>query len=88
METELRPGQHLEQFLEGPEAARQGDEAIRQFGHAGLAGMHRIDHLEPRQPAMADLPVHERLRDDPVTWPPAAMQASATAPIRPTLPPP
>src|SRR2546430_13388290 len=45
MHAELGPGDHFEQFLKSPIAARESDDRIRELGHAGFASMHAWDHL-------------------------------------------
>jgi hypothetical protein len=88
VEAELGPGEDLEELLEGAQPARQGDETVGQLGHAGLAGVHRIDHLEAGQASWPTSHSSSARGITPTTRPPAARQASATMPIRPTLPPP
>jgi hypothetical protein len=60
VEAELGPGEDLEELLEGAQPAGQGDETVGQLGHAGLAGVHRVDHLEAGQALVADLPFEQR----------------------------
>ena len=54
MKPQLAPGQNFAEFLEGAEAAGQGDETVGQLGHARLAGVHRIDDFDPRQCPVID----------------------------------
>ena len=46
VKAELRPGEDFGEFLEGAEAAGQGDEGIRQLGHESLALVHGGDDAE------------------------------------------
>src|SRR5690606_27856759 len=62
-QAELAPGQHLEHFVHGAEAAGQGDETVGQFEHPRLAGVHGIDDFQPRHALVRDLPVDQLLRD-------------------------
>ncbi|MNT19292.1 hypothetical protein D3C72_1545470 [compost metagenome] len=62
-DAELAPGQHLEDFFHGAEAAGQGDEAIGQIEHARLALMHRTDDLQFGQAAMGHFPVGQLARN-------------------------
>ena len=50
VQAELRPGHHLEEFFQRAEAARQCQEAIAQFGHAGLPFVHCLHDQQPAQP--------------------------------------
>ena len=61
---ELRPGQLLDQLLQGADAARQGHEGVRALEHQALAGVHVGHHhglLDVRQHVLARL---EEVRDD------------------------
>src|SRR4051794_10815616 len=64
VQPELVPGVDLEELLERPDAAREGDEGVRQLRHQRLALVHGVDHAQLAQRRMADLAIHERLRDD------------------------
>lgn len=64
VEAEQAGGPELEELLEGPEAARKGDEGVGELGEPRLALVHRADHLQPRQPAVADLVLVEEAGDD------------------------
>ncbi|MNM90397.1 hypothetical protein D3C81_1026570 [compost metagenome] len=62
--AELAPGPYLEQFLQGSQAAGQGDEGVAQLGHARLARVHAIHYFQTGQTVVADLGVLQALRDD------------------------
>ena len=62
---QLRPRSDLREFLERTEAARQGDEPIRQLGHDRLSLVERADDAQLRDAGMRELAVHEPLRDHP-----------------------
>src|SRR5687767_5001428 len=62
--AELAPGDDLEGLVEGPHAARQDYEGLRQVEHHALAGVHAVDDLEFREPAVTELCVLQVLRDD------------------------
>ena len=64
VDAEHRPGQRLDDLLERPEAAGQGDEGIGQLGHPRLALVHRLDDLQLREAAVADLARPQRARQD------------------------
>ena len=64
MEAELRPGPHLEDLLEGADAAGQGNKAVSEFGHQRLARVHRGCDVQFGQPLMREFLLHQRLRDD------------------------
>src|SRR5215213_8496177 len=87
VQAEPAPAPHLEQLLHGADPAGQSEERIRQLSHEGLALMQVLDNVQLGQPAMGDLTVDELLRDD-ANGLPASSTASASSPIRPTLPPP
>jgi hypothetical protein len=63
VQAELRPGDRLEQFLEGADAARQRDERVGVLGHPRLALVHRVDDVHRGDAGVADLAGHERVRD-------------------------
>src|SRR6185503_9856559 len=44
--AELRPRDHLAEFLEGAEPSRHGDKRIRQRRHRRLAFVHRVDDTQ------------------------------------------
>lgn len=62
--TQLGPGPLLEDLLQGPGAAGQGDEALGEVGHHGLALVHRGDHMEFGQAPVSQLPILQGLRED------------------------
>ena len=69
VEAQLAPGNDFAEFLKGAEAPGQGDEAIRQFRHAGLAGVHGIHHFQPGDLAVFQVPprhflTHQGLGND------------------------
>ena len=88
-DAELAPGQHLEHLVQRAEAAGQGDETVGQVEHARLALVHRADDFQLRvTPLCATSQLTSCSGITPITSPPASSTASATTPIRPTLPPP
>ena len=64
VQPELRPRRDLGQLLERPEPARQGDEAVGQGRHLGLALVERLDHAQLGQAAVCQLAVDQPARDD------------------------
>ena len=71
--AELRPSQDFQDFLEGAEAAGQGDEGILLLGHQRLAFVHGVDDVQVLQVEVYDFAGDERLRGmTPVTLPPPA----------------
>ena len=54
MVPELRPGPDFEQLFERPDTAGHGNEPVGQFGHQGLALVHRADHPQVRQTIVGD----------------------------------
>jgi hypothetical protein len=63
MQAELRPRGDLGEFLEGPEAAWESDEAIGQGSHLGLALVEGLDHALLGQAAVGKLAIDQRTRD-------------------------
>ena len=61
---ELRPGDDLEELLEGAQPAGQREEAVGQVGHQRLALVHRVDGAQVGQAEVGDLALEQRLRDD------------------------
>ena len=61
VETELRPGPHLENLFKRADAARQRDEAVSQFRHQGLARMHRWRDVKFGQICVREFLAHQRL---------------------------
>ena len=87
--AELAPGPDLEQFLERADAAGQGDEGVAAFGHHLLALVHGLARHAVRSGRVADLALHQRLRDHadaPSRRRPARRRPRA--PISPARPPP
>jgi hypothetical protein len=64
VKAELGPGEDFGKFLEGAEAAGQGDEGIGKVGHEGLAFMHGGDDPKVFKAKMGDFLRNEGLRDD------------------------
>ena len=65
VKAELGPGDRLHQLVQGPEAAGEHDEAVRELVHQRLALVERLDHVELGQAAVRDLALLEEARDDP-----------------------
>ena len=63
MQTELSPGRDLGQLLQCPETARQGDEAVGQGGHLGLALVESLDHTLLGEAAVSDFAVDQVATD-------------------------
>jgi len=61
----LRAGEHVEELVHRAEAARERDERVRQFRHHGFSRMHRLNDVQVCQPAVCDLAVCKRSREDP-----------------------
>ncbi len=64
MESQLEPGQRLEQLIHRSESTGQRDEGVAQVDHALLALVHGFDHAEVGDPRMLDLAFHEGAGDD------------------------
>ena len=64
MQAERAPRQHLEEFLEGADAARQHHKGIGALEHLILALVHGLDHHGLGQRRMARLAAHQESRDD------------------------
>ena len=64
MQAELRPRRDLGELLEGAEPARQGDEAVGQGGHLGLALVERLDDAQLGQAVVCQLAIDQPARDD------------------------
>ena len=60
VKTELGPGEHLEELLQGPHSSRQGDEAVGDVRHQRFALVHRIDHAQVRDPGVCHLHLVQR----------------------------
>jgi hypothetical protein len=52
---QLRPRQHLQEFLRRAQTAGQRHEGVARVGHTRLALMDVRDHLEVREPGVRDL---------------------------------
>ena len=75
-------------LLQGAHAAGQGDEAVGEVGHGGLALVHGPDDAQLGEAGVGDFALLRARGMTPTTEPPPLMTASATMPIRPTVPPP
>ena len=64
VQPEHPPGPGLEQLLERAGGAGQRDEGVGELGHPGLALVHRLHDLQPRQAGVGQLVVHQVLGDD------------------------
>jgi hypothetical protein len=63
--TELTPGENLEEAFQRPDSARQGNETVRQVGHLRLALVHRGYHDEVADSGVGCLLLDQLLGDDP-----------------------
>src|SRR3546814_21073506 len=63
--SELRPADRLPQFVHRPDAAGDGEEAVRKVGEHLLAFVHSRDDVKFGDAAMRDLGADERVGDDP-----------------------
>src|SRR6266478_6494999 len=61
MDSELSPSNDLEEFLQGAEPARHGNESISKVSHDGFSFMHRFRHSQIRQPLEGDFFFDQRL---------------------------
>lgn len=64
VQAELRPCHDFKKFLERAEAARQGDESIRQLSHERFSFVHGFNDSQIGQSAMTHFPGHKRFRND------------------------
>lgn len=64
LETELVPGEHLDEFVESSKSSGHGDETAREVCHTRFSFMHRRDHFEPSETAMGHLGALEMFRND------------------------
>jgi len=63
MQAELLPGEQLEQLVERPAAARQGDNRVGQLGHQRLALVHGLDHVQLGATGMGNLMLYQPVGD-------------------------
>lgn len=64
MQPELRPRQHLEQFLECAESSGKGHKAIGQLGHQRLPLVHVVCHAQVVDPLVQQFLRGEELWDN------------------------
>lgn len=64
VETELGPGEDLEEFVERADAAGERDEAASDVGHHLFALMHGVDDVQGVDAGVPEFAVHELLGDD------------------------
>jgi len=88
VDAELRPGVDLEELLERADAARQRDEASDSSAMRALRSCIEPTTRRSSRPVCPISRSKIAWGMTPMTSPPAARAASATAPIIPTLPPP
>ena len=65
VEAELGPRDRLHQLVQGPEAAGQHDEPVRELVHQRLALVQRLDNVELGEAAVRDLALLQEARNDP-----------------------
>ena len=70
--AELAPGPDLEQLFKGADAAGQGDKAVRQVGHHGLALVHGADFVQGGQAFVGQFALDQVAREqklsDGLVW--------------------
>ena len=66
VDAQLRPGNDFEEFLQGAEASRQGDEGVGQRRHERLALVHAGDDVQPGHRFEREFPFRQRLGNDAV----------------------
>ncbi len=59
MQSELCPGDHLEQLLEGAVSTWQAHKCVGQLAHDRFAGVHRVDHTHVGHARMQEFPSRE-----------------------------
>lgn len=64
VKSELRPRGDFKRFVQGTEAAREGDEAIGEIGHERLALVHGIHHAQVLELQIGRFFFNEETRDD------------------------
>ena len=64
MEAEGLPGEDLEEFFEGAEAAGKREEGVGLLSHESLAGVHGVDDVKLGDAAVGDFEIDEDLWDD------------------------
>jgi hypothetical protein len=64
VDAQLSPGENLQRLLQGAEPAREGDEAVGQRGHGGLALVHAVDEAHVADARMRELAGGQRAGDD------------------------
>jgi hypothetical protein len=64
MPPELRPGQHLDRFLDRADAARQSDESLGPLEHDPLPFMHAVSHDEVRHIVKLNLDLGQKPGND------------------------
>ncbi len=65
MQSELRPGPDLEEFLHRADSAWHGDESIGLLGHLRLADVHIGHDLQNADAVMSQFAIHQLLGDHP-----------------------
>jgi len=64
VDLEGLPGQYLEEFFKGAEAAGQDDEGVGALSHERLARVHGVGDVELGETVVGDLEIDEDLGDD------------------------
>ena len=64
VDFELRPGDDLNELVEGAVASGKRDEGVGVLIHEGFALVHGLDDVEMRDSAMRDFAIHEHVGHD------------------------
>jgi hypothetical protein len=64
VESELRPGDDFEEFVQSTEPSRKSNERIRKVGHKRLPRVHTIHHVQLIEPRVSYLSLGEPAGND------------------------
>ena len=62
MDAQLRPGPLFENLFKRPRSARQSNKAVGQRRHFSFPFVHILHHMQLRQPAVGNFPLHQAAR--------------------------